>query len=115
MYARAVVKARLTAGLSHPVLRRSLPEPLRARLWPADDRVYALLQFRIGFEDVVRSRDVAAALRRFPVPVEGTLVAAAGNFTIEAAQLLTGRDAILLTRSDFGWTDEGYTQIRENK
>lgn len=115
VYSRSAVRARLTTALTYARLQSALPKPLGIKLWSPDERVYSLLRFRTGREDVVCSREVVSALRRLSVPDGQCLVAAAGNFTREAGQLLEARSAILLARSDFGWTDESYQGIRSSK
>ena len=99
---------RYTIGrkLTPAKLHAAVPRRYRAALPALRDTSYTLLQFRSAREDVTVSSVVRSALSRLDVEQADRLVAVGGNFTLEALAILRERGAIILTLSDFAWTDE---------
>jgi hypothetical protein len=102
-------------GLSVDTLRASVPNRYRSQIpnnLPA--RSYAIVLFRNTREDVVLSTVVESALAEVD-DLNETLVAIGGGFTFEGLELLRARKCIILTLSDFYWTDASYRAIRERR
>ena len=87
------------------------PARYRPQLPPLRDGVYTLLKFRSAREDVVLSRVVADALSHVQDEA-AKLVAVGGSFTLEGAELLRARNAVIMQLSDFGWSDDRFIAIR---
>lgn len=101
-------------GLSCDSLVNALPRAYRDLLpsrLPGDD--ITLLLFPHDREDVVLSRAVRSALDDLRDGGQA-IVAVAGCFTTEAAQLLRAKHATILQLSSYEWTDESYLQTRES-
>lgn len=108
------MKPALHRGLDPDRLRALLPARLAVLLPPSlpAGPPWALLLFPATGRPV-RSGAAARALARLPEPDGERLVVAAGSLTMEAAALFRARAALVLTQSDFFWTDASYERIHQ--
>jgi hypothetical protein len=108
------VRHTVLRGLSVNSLRASVPRRYCSQLPDSlSEQSYTLVLFRSAREDVVLSSVVASALADVNDMV-GTVVAVGGGFTVEGLALLRARKCIILTLSDFYWTDESYLRQRHS-
>lgn len=74
--------------------------------------LYTLIQFAPSKDQIVLSRTVREALAK--IPDDARIVAVAYGFTTEGLDCLAARGAVVLTESEFYWTDESYERIRRD-
>ncbi|MGA4608620.1 hypothetical protein [Pseudoalteromonas maricaloris] len=72
----------------------------------------ALITFPHNRKDVVKSRIVLKALSKLKNSEFNTLVAVGGCFSLEAVDCLKSEGAIMLSLSEFSWTDARVTKIK---
>ncbi|HEX8272787.1 MAG TPA: hypothetical protein VF615_09040 [Longimicrobiaceae bacterium] len=108
------MKPALHRGLDADRLRALLPAQLAALLPPTlpAGPPWALLLFP-NTGRPVRSGAAARALARLPDLDGERLVVAAGSLTMEAGGLFRSRADLVLTKSDFFWTDASYERIHQ--
>jgi hypothetical protein len=104
------VKFKAHRHLSSQTLRGLIPKRYHSQFfWSEfDNAETALLLFRNDREDVVISSMVTRALVKLTDLSEQHRVAVGGNFTEEAARLLTESGFRTYTLSNFTWTDDTY-------
>ena len=104
------MKTKIVRNVPKGRIRSHLPARLRERLVAAalTDSSYTILLFRMR-QRVILSGTVEEALTTFEFTEP--LVAAGPCFTLEALKLLEAKKALVLTVSDYPWTDTSYVDI----
>ena len=89
-----------------------IPRCLHGRLAvaPLTEAAYTLIAF--AHTHVTTSRLVAKAIRRLAPERRGRLLVVGANFTAEGRELFQAYGAIVVTISDYHWTDASYQTIR---
>jgi hypothetical protein len=109
------MKAKVYSNIVGNLIVKRAPPNLRdqimLRRFEKDEGVFTLLVFPTQSKNTIFSGAVNHVLSE--VPVSERLVAFGGCFTLESLTLLRERGAEIFTVSDFPWTDEGFTVIRE--
>ena len=107
------VKFNALRHMGTKTLRGSIPKRYHSQFFWSDfdDAETALLVFGHGRDDVVISSVVSRALTSVTDLSEQHRIAVGGNFTAEAAKLLTDSGFRIYTSSEFAWTDDSYKNI----
>jgi hypothetical protein len=111
----AMKKPCIQRNLTAAEVARQLPPQYRDRLprnIARSEKTFALLLFPHDRDDVVISAAVRRALNSWQSTTEDRIIAVAGNFTLEARELLEAARAIVLRMGDYHWTDESYKSIQ---
>jgi hypothetical protein len=111
----AMKKPRIQRNLTAEEVARQLPPQYRDRLprnIARSAKTFALLLFPHDRDDVVISAAVRRALNTWQSATDDQIIAVAGNFTLEARELLEAARAIVLRMGDYHWTDESYKSIQ---
>jgi len=109
------MKAKIYSNIAGNLIVKRAPPTLRGqvvlRRFEKDKEVFTLLVFPTQSKNTIFSGAVNHVLSE--VPITERLVAFGGCFTLESLALLRERGAEIFAVSDFPWTDEGFTVIRE--
>ena len=102
-------------GLSADKVRMLVPRQYksRMRLINLDNRLYCMIVFALDRNDVVKSRVVRKALEQIDASSGETLIAVGAEFTLDALVLLSKQSALIVSLSEFMWTDASYDHVRQ--
>jgi hypothetical protein len=105
------MKTKIVRNVPRDRIRNHLPTRLCDRLVSAALKAssYTIVLFRLR-QHVILSGTVEEALATFDDSTE-PLVAVGPCFTLEALKLLEAKKALVLTVSDYPWTDASYVDI----
>jgi hypothetical protein len=109
------MKAKIYSNIAGNLIVKRAPPTLRdqivLRKFEKDEGVFTLIVFPTQSKKTIFSGAVNHVLSK--VSVTERLVVFGGCFTLESLVLLRERGAEIFAVSDFQWTDEGFTVIRE--
>ena len=110
------MKAKIYRDMTGQMLAKRRPPALRddiaARRFDRENGLFTLLVFPLSKKSPVFAGALEQALKT--VPPGQRLVVYGPGFTLQSLALLDDRQAETFTLSDFPWTEESYTRIRES-
>ena len=107
------MRYQITNHLTPAQLYSALPERYQVKLAtiPLHSPEYTLLRFDTSEHQITSSRLVGKALAA--VADADPILAVAFGLTSEALELLSAKGVTVLVISEFHWTDESYSRVRQ--
>jgi hypothetical protein len=109
------MKTLIIANVKGDKIKDMVPTPYKEIAEMAEatiEGVITLLIFPHDRKNVIKENLARKAIEKIENSTSSKIVAVGGCFTQEAIKLLQECDAIILSLSDFEWTDQSYTDIR---